>query len=94
MRMSDMIDMYRDMKQIDKERRAESRESAPDQLRAHGIQFTEHNGGAHLIILKGIVTVDYWPGTGKWISRSKGCMGGGRGFAELAEFLGIKTNEN
>lgn len=50
------------------------RADAPYRLRAEGFTFTEHNKGAHLIVLswKGteMVLTDFWPGTQKWAIRN------------------------
>lgn len=50
-------------------RRARHRESSPELLRAAGIAFVSKNEGAHLIVTHNDVTVDFWPGTGKWNTR-------------------------
>ena len=69
--MSDMIDMYRDMKEIDQERRADNRETSAAHLRVCGVQFEARNDGAHLIITRQRkAVIDFWPGTGKWIERN------------------------
>jgi hypothetical protein len=88
-KMGDMIEMYQELRQADSLRRAEKRESAPDQLRAHGISFEERNLGAHIIINNDGRLVDYWPGTGKWISRAADKKERGQSFASLAKYLGI-----
>lgn len=59
---------FRAMREESQERRAHHREASPRLLREAGIPFTEHNGGAHLIV-DNPPTVDFWPGTGKWIVR-------------------------
>jgi hypothetical protein len=51
------------------------REEGARRLREAGIVFTTHNNGAHLIVEGRDGFIDYWPGTGKWVSRN-----GTRGF--------------
>lgn len=48
---------------------AQMRVQALKTLNERGVQFSEHNGGAHLIVqgLKGFI--DYWPGPGRWVCR-------------------------
>ena len=53
-------------------------------LTDEGISYEEKNGGAHLIVNHDGRTVDFWPGTGKWISRSGG---DGRGVKNLIALL-------
>lgn len=50
-----------------------------DFLTERQIGFVERNGGAHLIVEGPDCFIDYWPGTGKWISRD-----GQRGFGAQA----------
>lgn len=72
--MGDMGEFWNDikpaMKEASKERRRANRENSADMLRACGIEFESRNGGAHLIV-KGRLgqTIDFWPGTGKFIVR-------------------------
>jgi len=46
----------------DWDKRAENRDSSKQMLSDKGIQFTEHNNGAHLKVGR----IDFWPGTGLW----------------------------
>lgn len=50
-------------------RRASNRHNSPQILTAHGIDFETKNAGAHLIVRLGDLVVDFWPGTGKYITR-------------------------
>lgn len=50
-------------------RRANNRESSPRILAERGISFESKNEGAHLIVTIGGMVVDFWPGTGKFITR-------------------------
>lgn len=51
-------------------RRANNRESSPRILAERGVSFETKNDGAHLIVTIGELVVDFWPGTGKFITRS------------------------
>lgn len=73
--MGDMGEVFNAMKENSKERRASHREQSPKMLDGAGIPFESKNGGAHLIIKGSDGYIDFWPGTGKWISRN-----GKRGF--------------
>ena len=73
--MGDMGEVFNVMKEESKERGAGHREQSPKLLDAAGIPFESKNGGAHLIVEGNECYIDFWPGTGKWISRN-----GKRGF--------------
>ena len=74
--MGDMGEVFNAMKESSKRRREANRNNAPLILTEAGIQFQERNHGAHLIVSGSKCLIDYWPGTGKWISR-KGINGRG-----------------
>ena len=84
--VSDMVQNFRDMKEASKAQRASNRDTGAEYLRKHNIAFTEHNNGAHLIVEGSDCMIDYWPGTGKWISRN-----GKRGFgvANLITYIKV-----
>lgn len=88
--MGDEGDYWRDVKpamvEASKRRRANNREHGAAALERAGIAFTEHNGGAHLVVQPDGRTVDYWPGTGKWIARGRPQQVG-RGIHTLLVFL-------
>lgn len=69
--MSDMGEMYAVLREHNKRKRAENRGNSAALLRKNRIEFEERNGGAHLIISNPVMseTIDFWPGTGKWIVR-------------------------
>ncbi|MBN3777409.1 hypothetical protein G3O06_07570 [Burkholderia sp. Ac-20345] len=50
-------------------RRARNREQSNRLLRENGYDFDVRNGAAHLIVRTARGIVDFWPGTGKWITR-------------------------
>lgn len=66
---------------------ARNRKGSAEILRGRGIEFSEHNRGAHLIIFfTNIGFVDFWPGTGKFIVRESGrCGRGVRNLLKLCE---------
>ena len=68
--MSEMGEMFNDLKKIRQEKRADNRESSAAYLQERGIPFTSNNGGAHLIVEGRECFIDFWPGTGKWSCRS------------------------
>ena len=82
--MSDTIEDFRTLTQIGQAKRKRNRAFSPQMLTDEGISYEEKNGGAHLIVNHDGRTVDFWPGTGKWISRSGG---DGRGVKNLIALL-------
>lgn len=70
-----MREVFDFMKERSKQKRASNREYSPKLLEEAGIPFEGKNGGAHLIVEGNECYIDFWPGTGKWISRN-----GERGF--------------
>lgn len=40
------------------------------ELLCNGVPFSIHNGGAHFVITHNGLTVDFWPGTERWICRT------------------------
>lgn len=70
-----------------KAKTAHNRENSPQILQERGVSFESKSNGAHLIVWRGGVTVDFWPGTGLWIARTKGNRRG-RGVFNLVRFLG------
>ena len=82
-----MMDGFAAGREDSKERRAANRANSARILREHDVGFTEYNDGAHLAV-RG--TVDFWPGTGKWIVRAT--REEGRGVFALLRRLGVQTN--
>jgi len=52
-----------------------NRASSKQHLIDNGVEFTEHNNGAHLIIRTDDGVINFWPGTGKWIDKRENCEG-------------------
>lgn len=72
---NDVSEMWRAHREESQARRAGNRKRGAELLEAEGVRFTSKNGGAHLIVLGRECLIDFWPGTGRWISRD-----GTRGF--------------
>lgn len=85
--MGDMGDLFNAAREAGRERRASNRETTPEVLRQHGVQFQVKNGGAHLIVQHGGKVADLWPGTGKYQVRGSG--GYRRGVFNLLRELGV-----
>ncbi len=69
--MSDIGEMFKDLKAVDQQERSTLRANAPKRLQEVGIEFTSHNGGAHLIVKGHSCDFDFWPGTEKWRARGQ-----------------------
>lgn len=75
-----------DLRQISQQKRERNRNSSAHILAEHGIDFDTKNDGAHLIVKHNGLTVDFWPGTGKFIPR-KPKPKHGRGVFNLIKML-------
>jgi hypothetical protein len=86
----DVIADYRSMAEESKTRRQSNRANSAKILRDKCISFQSRNMGAHLIVEYGGETVDFWPGTGKWIRRRYPAWPqNGRGIFEMLKALGV-----
>jgi len=74
--MGDMGKVFREMTEDSKLRRGNNRDNALPILDKREISYVSKNGGAHLIVEGRNGMIDFWPGTGKFISR-KGLKGRG-----------------
>lgn len=86
----EMGEYYRLKAEESRLKRANNREWSATFLQEKGIAFSSNNAGAHLIVTHGGETVDFWPGTGKYIFRAfhgkRGQAGRGvRGLVALLE---------
>lgn len=70
-------------------RRAQNRETSAAILTERGIPFESKNGGAHLVVTIGSLVADFWPGTGKFITRGANSRTG-RGVFRLIQLGGVK----
>lgn len=75
--MCDMAEAFNDMKEASKKKRAANRQYAPKFLERADISFTVKNRDAHLIVEGGDCFIDFWPGTGRWITRANRTIGFG-----------------
>lgn len=89
--MDDLGEHFNAMREESKARRANNRAGTAAILRKLAVDFTEHNGGAHIVVKRGRFTADLWPGTGKWIMRDG--FGRGRGVGVLLSLLGLTRQE-
>lgn len=85
--MSETVEIFGCLKDESKQRRAGNRENSAHILTENGISFESKNANAHLIVYGHSITVDFWPGTGKFIVR-----GGktGRGVFNLLKIKGLR----
>lgn len=63
---SELGEIFSAMREAGREKRASNRKTTPEVLREHGVAFTSHNDGAHLIVQHGGKVADLWPGTGRY----------------------------
>ncbi len=75
--MSEMVEIFCAINEKRKSDRSKKRISAPELLTQNGIAFESKNFGAHLIVKAGDLTIDFWPGTEKWIYRNSNMKGHG-----------------
>ena len=67
--MGDVGDTFNVWKEDGKKRRESNRANSPGILSDKGVKFTSKNSGAHLIVEGTDCLIDFWPGTGKFITR-------------------------
>ena len=88
--MSDVGDDYKLLRERSQQKRAHNRNDSADILSQKGVQYSVSNNGAHLIVKHDGVTVDFWPGTGKYIVRTGSrAQLRGRGVFSLLDVLGV-----
>lgn len=80
--MGDDFNAWREQKQA---KRANNREQSAAILARSGISFETKNNGAHLVVVAGSKTVDFWPGTGLWLVR--GATYKHRGVRKLVSYV-------
>lgn len=82
--MSDAGEVWNELRKERQVKRAKNRDQSADYLLQRGIQFTSHNGGAHLVVEGATGYIDFWPGTGRWHTRD-----GRKGFGvrQLTTFI-------
>lgn len=85
--MSDMGDDFNALRKFKQEKRASNRATSADLLTKAGIPYEVRNGGAHLILKVGDYFIDFWPGTGKWITRGYRFTVTSRGVQKLIKYV-------
>lgn len=90
--MSEAIEILVDLKAESQLRRKTNRERSCSLLRFIGVEFEVKNDGAHLIVRHNGKTVDFWPGTGKYIPRVPKPKHG-RGVFNMLQLLGIDPKQ-
>jgi hypothetical protein len=78
---------YKDLQKMRQAKRANNREQSAEMLKRAGFAFERKNDGAHLIVQADGYVVDFWPGTGKWITRGYRFTITNRGIRNLLKHL-------
>lgn len=69
--MGDMGDLYKAMRESKQAKHSANRELYAKLLEQAGIKYTTKNYGVHLMVEGGAIgIIDFWPGTGRWQTRS------------------------
>ncbi len=71
-------------------RKKQMQQNVPGILTKKGVKFISESNGAKLVIVHADVTVDYWPGAGRWQERKVNPRGDW-GIQSLFEYLGVET---
>lgn len=71
------------------EKRAGNRESSLMLIHKSGAGYTSHNAGAHIVVTCAHGIIDFWPGTGKYITRKwkNGFTLTGRGVRDVLQLI-------
>jgi hypothetical protein len=88
--MGDVGEDFNALKKYRKEKKSKNLISSTNMLNENRIAFKSRNLGNHLIVEHNSFIVDFWPSTGKWISR-RGQSG--RGVFNLINLLKGVGNE-
>jgi hypothetical protein len=87
--VSELGELFGALREAGREKREKNRKATPEILREHVVEFTSHNGGAHLVVTHGGKVADLWPGTGKYNVR--GSKAYRRGVFNLLCDLGLQV---
>jgi len=68
--VSELGEMHEAIQGNSRVNRANNREQSAKYLTDACVPFTTHNQGAHLVVEGKDCYIDFWPGTGKWITRN------------------------
>lgn len=72
------------------ERKKQMQQNVPGILTKKGVKFISESNGAKLVVTHADITIDYWPGAGRWQERKVNPRGGW-GIQSLFEHLGVET---
>lgn len=85
----DIIAGFDAMREASRDKRSHNRQASRQRLDKCGVKYTSNNNGVHLVVTHNGHTVDFWPGTGKWIARNTQKTNG-RGVGSLIWHLGMR----
>lgn len=88
--MGELGEIWTEHKKERKQKKESNRNKAIEILTENGISFESKNSGAHLIIRHNGMIVEFWPGTGLFISQHGGQKY--RGIRNLLKILGKVGN--
>jgi len=80
--MSEVGEISAAVKDANKEKKRKNQESSTQILIDKGVKFESKNGGNHLVVTGKESIIDFWPSTGKFITRN-GKLKSGRGVFNL-----------
>lgn len=83
--MGDMAEVFAGWREMKQKKKRSNLAQSTAQLVSAGIPFTSHNGGVHLVLMKGEQPIDYWPSTGLWWIR--GTSNKRRGIQKLIQYM-------
>lgn len=87
--MGDMAEGWAEFRAYKQKKKRSNLAYSTGALIAAGLQFTAHNGGIHLVLMKGSQPIDFWPSTGLWWIR--GTSNKRRGVQKLIAYMKSKT---
>lgn len=67
--MSDIGDTFKALKEVNREKKQDNLAKSTSLLVERGVAFESHNGGVHLVVSGSKGLIDFWPSTGKYITR-------------------------
>lgn len=71
-----MGEVFNEWNKVKKEKKRSNKEYSTELLKNKGVKYESRNAGVHLIIHTEDGLIDFWPSTGKFITR-KGVSGRG-----------------
>ena len=67
---SEIAENYKAMREHNKEKKTANMEYSTELLKTIGVPFESKNNGVHLVVQGRDCKIDYWPSTGKFITRN------------------------